>query len=218
MSDHDKPQGHGQANQNPDGMGLWALLREDRRNHHNTIWEQGFWALATHRFGNWRMGIRLKLLRFPFSIIYKILYKWVECTCGISLPYTVRVGRHVRIWHFGGIVIHAESIGHGVHIRHNTTIGVARTGQNFQLPVIEDNVDIGVGAVIIGPITVGRGTVIGANAVVNRDIPPYSLAVGVPARVIRRLSNPDDVDKCVNSDRIDPSGVKTGQRSEFGDS
>lgn len=187
-----RPSGHGEVNLNPEGMGLWALWREDRANHYGSVWEQGFWALAVHRFGNWRMGIRPKLLRAPFSLLYKVLNKVVEWTCGISLPYTMAVGRNVRIWHHGGMIIHAARIGDRVQLRQNTTIGVARTDHNYELPVIEDGVDIGAGAVIIGPIRVGRGAVIGANAVVNRDVPPYTVVAGVPARVIRQLPVPGE--------------------------
>jgi serine O-acetyltransferase len=150
------------------------------------VLEQGFWALVVHRFGNWRMNIKPKLLRAPFSIVYKLLYRMVEWTCGISLPYTVRVGRRVRIWHHGGMILHAASIGNDVQIRQNTTFGVARTNHNFDLPFIDDGADIGVGVVVIGAIRVGKNAVIGANAVVLNDVPDNAVAVGVPARIVRR--------------------------------
>jgi len=175
----------GEANHNPPGLGLLALLREDRRTHGGDWLDQGFWAVAVHRFGNWRMGVRPRALRLPFSLVYKFLDKWVQWTCGITLPYTVRLGRRVRIWHHGGMVLHAMSIGNDVHIRQNTTFGIARRERLHELPTIEDGVDIGCGAVILGAITVGKGTVIGANAVVLKDVPPGSVAVGVPAKVVR---------------------------------
>jgi serine O-acetyltransferase len=175
----------GDVNQNPPGMGLWALLREDRRTHGGKWLEQGFWAVAVHRFGNWRMGVRPRVLRLPFTILYKFLNKWVEWTCGISLPYTVKLGRRVRIWHHGGMILHARSIGDDVHLRQNTTFGIARKDQEFQLPTIEDRCDIGCGAVILGAVTVGHDSVVGANAVVLNDVPPNSVAVGVPARVVK---------------------------------
>ena len=177
----------GDVNNNPPGIGLLALLREDRRTHDGKWLEQGFWAVATHRFGNWRMGVRPRLLRLPFSILYKFLNKWVEWTCGISLPYTVKLGRRVRIWHHGGMVLHAESIGDDVHVRQNTTFGIARKDQEFQLPTIEDRCDIGCGAVVLGAVTIGNDSVIGANAVVLKDVPPHSVAVGMPAKVVKVL-------------------------------
>lgn len=181
------PPEHGSTNQNPPGVGFWQLVREDLRTHDGKILEQGFWALAVHRFGNWRMGVRPKLLRLPFSIAYKLLYRMVEWTCGISLPYTVKVGRRVRIWHHGGMILHASSIGDEVQIRQNTTFGVARTNHNFELPVIESRADIGVGVCVLGDVCVGEGAVIGANAVVLKDIPAYTVAVGMPAEVVKHL-------------------------------
>jgi serine O-acetyltransferase len=177
----------GDVNQNPPGIGLFALLREDRRTHDGKWLEQGFWAVAVHRFGNWRMGVRPRVLRLPLSVLYKFLEKWVEWTCGITLPYTVKVGRRVRIWHHGGMILHARSIGDEVQIRQNTTFGIVRTDRPYELPVIEDRVDIGCGAVIVGNLIVGHDSVIGANAVVLEDVPPYSVAVGVPAKVVKTL-------------------------------
>jgi serine O-acetyltransferase len=84
------------------------------------------------------------------------------------------------------MILHARSIGDDVHIRHNTTFGVARRDDNRAIPVIESHVDIGCGACVLGDVIVGRGSVIGANAVVLCDVPPGSLAVGIPARVIPR--------------------------------
>ena len=179
------PPQHGSANQNPTGIGLWALIREDLATHDGQLLEQGFWAIAVHRFGNWRLSVRPKLLRFPFSIVDKFLYKFVEWTCGISLPYTVTLGRRVRIWHHGGVVLHAASIGNDVILRQNTTFGVARTNHNFELPTIDDGADIGVGVCVLGPVRVGRGAVVGANAVVLADVPDFAVAVGVPAKIIK---------------------------------
>jgi serine O-acetyltransferase len=176
----------GSRNLNPAGIGFVALLREDLRTHGGSPFEQGFWAVAVHRFGNWRMD-RTKLLRAPLTLLYRFLVKWVEWTCGITLPYTVRLGRRVRIWHHGGMVLHAESIGDDVHVRQNTTFGIARKDALHQLPVIEDRVDIGCGVAILGAVRVGHDSVIGANAVVVKDVPPHSLAVGVPAKVVKTI-------------------------------
>ena len=180
------PVNRGDKNLNPLDIGFLALLREDLRTHDHNPFEPGFWAVALHRYGNWRMAIRPKLLRAPFSLAYRILSWLVELVGGIHLPYTVRLGRRVRIWHHGGIVLHARSIGDDVHIRHNTTFGIASRSQLRAIPTIEQRVDIGCGACVLGNVTVGHDSQIGANAVVVADIPPYSTAVGVPARVIKR--------------------------------
>jgi serine O-acetyltransferase len=180
------PLGLGDRNANPPGIGLIALLREDLRTHDGDILEQGFWAVAVHRFGNWRMSVRPKLLRAPLSLLYRFLFKWVEWTCGITLPYTTRLGRRVRIWHHGGMVLTARAIGDDVHIRQNTTFGVASRERPHEFPTIGDRVDIGCGACILGEVVVGHDSVIGANAVVVTDVPPCSIALGSPARAIRR--------------------------------
>lgn len=191
---HNAPASHpidehlGEFNLNPVGMTLFEILAEDLRTHERDLFSQGFWALAVHRFGNWRMDISPKIFRLPFSLLYKVLYKFIEWTCGISLAYTVRVGRRVRIWHHGGMILGARSIGDDVHIRQNTTFGVARRGDHRSLkPIIEDRVDIGCGAVIVGPITIGHDSQIGANAVVLKDVPSWSVCVGVPAKVIKTV-------------------------------
>jgi serine O-acetyltransferase len=176
----------GKTNQNPTGIGFIALLREDLANHYGSIWEQGFWAIAVHRFGNWRMGIRPKLLRFPFSLLYRVLNKCVEWSCGISLPYTVKLGRRVRIWHHGGMILHARSIGDDCQIRQNTTFGVVRTDHNEELPIIGNRVDIGCNACILGAVHIGDGAAIGAGAVVLKDVPANCIAVGVPAKIIHK--------------------------------
>ena len=181
----------GSSDQNPPGRSLLQLLREDWVTHDCTLWEPGLWLLAAHRFGNWRMGFRWKLARAPLTLAYRVLYFFVEMATGASLTYTVRVGRRVRIWHRGGMVFGAQSIGDDVHLRQNTTFGVARRGDPADAkPVIGDRVDVGAGACILGPVTVGHDAVIGANAVVLADVPPWGLAVGVPARIKARRPVP----------------------------
>jgi len=176
----------GDRNQNPDGLGLLALLREDLHTH-QSLFAQGFWALLANRLGNWRMGLP-RLLRPPFSLLYACVYRVCHWTTRIELPYIVRVGRRVRIWHHGGCVLGARSIGNDVQIRHNVTFGLANHGDPIHmLPILEDRVIVGAGAAVLGPIRIGHDSVIGANAVVTQDVPPHSLVAGIPGRVIRQL-------------------------------
>jgi serine O-acetyltransferase len=180
------PMPRGVSNCNPRGVGFWALVREDFVTHEREFLSQGFWAIAVHRFGNWRMGIRTRVLRLPCSLLYRFLYKLTQLCCGIDLPYTTQVGRRVKLEHFGGMILVARSIGDDVVIRQNTTFGVRNTKDLDGKPIIGNRVDIGAGAVLIGHIVIGDDAVIGANAVVVRDVPPGALAVGVPARVVQR--------------------------------
>lgn len=180
----------GDRNLNPAGIGFLALVREDLRTHENRLLEQGFWAIAVHRFGNWRMSVP-KPFRPPFTVLYRVLYRWVEWTCGISLPYTVRLGRRVRIWHHSGMILNAHSIGDEVHIRQNTTFGLSgRDEPGDAIPTIEGRVDLGCNVCVAGAVTIGHDSRIGANTLVITDLPPGSVAVGVPAQILRRLPLP----------------------------
>jgi serine O-acetyltransferase len=181
----------GATNLNPKGIGFWALVAEDFRTNDRDFLSQGFWALFWHRFGNWRMSVRLKLLRAPLTLIYRLMYKKCQWFGGIMLPYTVRVGRRVRIDHFGGMILVAQAIGDDVIIRQNTTFGIARLDAKTHRPVIGNGVEIGAGAVIIGSIHIGDGAVIGANAVVTKSVPARAVVGGVPARLLRMKKTPD---------------------------
>ena len=136
----------GRKNENPPELTFWQLLKEDFVTHESSLLEQGFWAVANNRFGNWRMGLKNPVLRAPCTLAYDALEKGIEIFGGITLPYTTKLGRRVRLWHHGGMIIGARAIGNDVHIRQNTTIGVAQTWRDDDLPIIEDGADIGCGA------------------------------------------------------------------------
>ncbi len=182
----------GRENANPPGLGFWALVREDLAIHDRDLLAQGFWALFWHRFGNWRMSVRPRLLRMPLTAIYRVMAKLTEWMGGIYLPYTVVVGRRVRLEHFGGMILVANRIGDDVIIRQNTTFGISALDKPQARPVIGDRVQIGAGAVLVGGIEIGADTVIGANAVVAKSLPAGVVAGGVPARVLRNLDVPGD--------------------------
>jgi serine O-acetyltransferase len=184
------PARKGSRDENPPGISLGALLREDFATHGRKWLEPGFWAVAVHRFGNWRMRIRPRVLRAPFSLLYRFLFTAVDWQWGIHLPYTVKLGRRVRIWYHGGIVIGAHSIGDDVHLRQNTTMGILTREDETSKPTIEDRVDVGAGACILGAVTVGHDAVIGANSVVVKDVAPHATVFGVPARPVN-LARPN---------------------------
>lgn len=145
---------------------------------------QGVWAIAAYRFGRWANHEAPRALRPAAKVAYLALFKLVEITTGISLPSNARIGRGFYIGHFGGIIVHPDTImGERCAISQGVTIGVlggARPG----VPRFGNDVYIGAGAKILGPVTVGDGAVIGANAVVLEDVPAGATAVGVPARII----------------------------------
>jgi serine O-acetyltransferase len=166
------------------GAGLLAQIVEDYRMHGRDWTRPGFQALAVHRFGNWRMEIQSRLLRAPFSVLYRTLYTGVRNVYGIELPYSARVGRGVVIEHQHGIVVHGKAvIGDGCILRHGVTLGNRSLDRPFEAPRLGANVNVGAGAKILGAVTIGDGAQIGANAVVCCDVPAGAVACGIPARV-----------------------------------
>lgn len=106
---------------------------------------------------------------------------------GIEVSPKVEIGGGLFLPHTVGTVIGAESIGDDCTIMQGVTLGSAEPDMGFASaarPVIGHGVLIGAGAKVIGRVFVGDGAKIGANAVVLRDVPAHSVAVGVPARVV----------------------------------
>ena len=165
-------------------------IRADLRAHRGDWAAQGFWALLVYRFGRWRYGVRSPWLRKPLSLLYKLLFKLVQILTGIELPCEAEIGPGFVIDHSGGIVISGYAkFGAHCRIRNGVVVGLARVDEPCA-PVIGDHVDIGTGAVLLGRITVGEHSLIGANAVVVKDVPPWSIAVGVPAVIRPRKDRP----------------------------
>lgn len=106
---------------------------------------------------------------------------------GGVIPFQADIGSGTVLGYQAcGIVIHKRCvIGKGCHISQGVTIG--GTSGLYEVPVLDDGVQVGANAVIIGPVHIGRNAIVGAGAVVNRDVPPYGVAVGVPAKVIKIL-------------------------------
>ena len=165
---------------------MFDNLQEDWRTHDRQLFRQGLWVIAVYRFGRWRYQIRRRWMRMPFSAAYRILWLLVEILTGIELPCEAIVGRRFRIDHFGGIIISGDAVfGDDCVIRNGVTVGLRNTGERGS-PVIGNRVDVGAGAKILGSIRIGDDVAIGANAVVLTDVPPHSIAVGIPARVLPR--------------------------------
>lgn len=108
---------------------------------------------------------------------------------GIELAARCEIGPGLCFAHTYGIVIGARRIGRNALIYHEVTIGAKEMDVAYtpeKRPLIGDDVVIGAGAKVLGGITVGNNSVIGANAVVTHDIPENSVAGGIPARVIKQ--------------------------------
>ena len=161
-------------------------IRADLRAHQGDWGAQGFWALLVYRFGRWRYSVRPAFLRKFFSLIYRILYKVVQIVTGIELPCEVPIGRNFVIEHSGGIVVSGfAKFGDNCRIRNGVVVGLSRV-EDPCAPSFGNNVDIGAGAKVLGPIHIGNNVLIGANAVVLTDVPDNCIAVGVPAVIKAR--------------------------------
>lgn len=125
------------------------------------------------------------LWRLRVPLLPRLLYATNRILFATVIPPSVKIGRNVLLGYSGlGIVIHKNAvIGNNVKISQNVTIG-GRSGHRM-VPIIEDDVEIGAGACVIGPIHVGQGAKIGANAVVLNDVPRKTVAVGIPARILK---------------------------------
>ncbi len=126
------------------------------------------------------------LYRKFFRTVAVLRHRFWSVVTGADIPINAKIGGGLMIPHPNGIVIHADcSIGPNCLLFQQVTLGHAGTG----VPVLGGHVDIGAGAKILGPITIGDDARIGANAVVLIDVPAGMTAVGVPAKIVNHESN-----------------------------
>lgn len=168
-----------------DKQSLFSQVAEDWAAHGKDWTLPGFRAVAVHRFGNWRMKVKPKVLRAPLSVVYRAMFRGVRNIYGIELPYTVKVGRRVVFEHQGGVVIHGGAeIGDDCVIRQGVTIGNKRLDEPFDAPKLGKRVNVGAGAKILGAVRVGDDAAIGANSVVMSDVAEGTTVVGIPAHPV----------------------------------
>lgn len=131
----------------------------------------------------------VRIIGLPIRIVY---FFYASYIIGFDLHERATIGKGFIIWHRGhGSVIHPNSkIGDNVSIRHNTTIGSNQIGTlgTQRAPIIGNNVHIGANCCIIGDITIGDNSIIGAGSVVTKDIPANSVVVGNPCRILKTLN------------------------------
>lgn len=163
---------------------------------------EGLWALCTYRLGRWvhtrwsRPGLGA-LARFALALawfVYSSLEVWVSLLVDIQLHVTAKIGPGLYVGHFKSV-----HVGPNVRIGRNCNIGqmswIAAAGPGFSpgAPVIGDRVYVGVGAKVIGPVTVGDDVAIGANAVVFDAVPEMAVVAGNPARIVSMKGSGDFV-------------------------
>jgi serine O-acetyltransferase len=180
-------------------MTTWTALKADTyRQFGHSNWRltfkeilrsRTFRVVATARLcqavslagGLWRMFL-------PFC---KLLHRHAANRAGVDFPWKAQIGAGFALTHGWGMVMSPGAVlGRNVTLFHGVTLGrrdrIAKDGQRvIGYPTLEDEVWVGPHAIITGGITIGRGSRIGGGAVVTEDIPPYSIVVGNPGKVVK---------------------------------
>ena len=139
----------------------------------------GVHALLAHRVAH-------ALHRAAVPLVPRLIAYASRAATGVEIHPAARIGRGLFIDHGMGVVIgETAELGDDVTIYQGVTLGGTGFATGKRHPTVEDNVTIGSGAKLLGPITVGHGAKVGANAVVIHDVPPNSTVVGNPGHVVR---------------------------------
>jgi serine O-acetyltransferase len=181
--------------------GWWAAIRRDiraalERDPAARHWLEvvlcypGWHALMLHRVAHLLWRCRLKL-------VARVVGYWARFLTGIEIHPAARIGGGFFIDHGMGVVIgETAEIGENVTLYHGVTLGGRSMAKTKRHPTVGENVVIGAGAEVLGPVRIGDNARIGAGSVVVRDVPPNSVVVGVPGRVTFRDGVP-------TADRVD---------------
>ena len=178
-------------------------------------------ALARHAIvcRNFRLVMTMRLCQAahanialrPFLPLLIVLHKLTSSSAAVDFPWKTRVGGGFALTHgWGAIVSHGAKIGSNVTMFHGATLGrrdrIAPDGtRSIGYPTVEDEVWIGPHAVIVGGVTIGRGSRIAANTFVTDDVPPYSVVSNGGTSIIRSNCVPDVMNPAPLIDPIQPS-------------
>jgi serine O-acetyltransferase len=144
---------------------------------------QGFWAIFQHRIAHAiYSSVKIPVLRQVLALISLCWQKIIEINTGISIPASAKIGHSFYIGHFGGIILNANSIiGDNCNISQGVTIGISGQDDKRGVPIIGNNVYIGVNSVVAGKISIGDHVLIGACSLVTSDVEENAVVSGVPA-------------------------------------
>lgn len=150
------------------------------------------WPIVIYRFGNWILKkCKIPIIKEILFIIYFIFKRLSEILTGIEIAQNAQIGKGLFIGHLGGVIIGNSSIGDYPSFHEGVTIGGAGRGENHGTPTIGNLVYFGAGAKVIGRINVGNNVIIGANAVVVKDIPDNVSIGGIPAKILNNKGSVD---------------------------
>jgi serine O-acetyltransferase len=147
---------------------------------HVLLFWPGLHAIWAHRLAH-------RLWRKNWKLAAHVIAYFSRTITGIEIHPGARIGRRFFIDHGMGVVIgETAEIGTDVMLYHGVTLGGVSAERGKRHPTIEDDVVIGAGAKVLGAIRIGKGSRIGANAVVVKDVEPERVVVGIPGRAIVR--------------------------------
>ena len=159
---------------------MFERVREDLWVH-RSVRTRAFWAMALYRFGRWSWTLPAPL-QWATGKLYGLLGVFMPILTGVTIDRRMTVGKRFHIIHPGGIIIHPGVVfGDRCGVMHQVTVGTNM--EHKGVPVIGDDVFLGTGAVVVGPIKIGDGATIAANSLVFFDVPADALAMGVPATI-----------------------------------
>ena len=157
----------------------WSYERSDWKGILKASLTDGTPAMIWYRLMQWARRWRLVPLELLFNRINTAF-------CGCVIGRGAEFGAGFVLIHSGGVVINGSVRGgDNIRIEHQVTIGAEKRAS----PVLGNDVFIGAGAKIIGPVHIGDGAKVGANAVVLHDVPPGATVVGIPAKVVRTANH-----------------------------
>ncbi len=159
----------------------------------------GMHAIWIHRLSH-------KLWKANWKLLSRFLSTFSRWLTGVEIHPGATLGRRFFIDHGMGIVIgETAEIGDDVTLYHGVTLGGTSWKAGKRHPTLEDNVVIGAGAQVLGPITIGKGGKVGSNSVVVKDLPANATAVGIPGRIV-----PDKKEQQEESSKREQAAQKFG--------
>lgn len=175
-------------------VGLRTLLAEDYRTHNRRLFSPGLHAVWVNRLGTWATRILPRFVRIVPWYLYCLGHWICRVVYGIEVAHTVKLGRRFQIGHQSAIVIHEfATFGDDCSVRQGVTLGISnmnhwRPGEG---PVIGNNVNFGVGSVVMGTVRIGDNVQIGPNCVITTDIPSDRVLFIPPPRVLPQKKDED---------------------------
>ena len=149
------------------------------------LFEAGF------KFSVWLRITRFLYLKgkraFPLFVFARMIYKHLEYKYSFDISYKAQIGPGLTIAHYGYIIVTSNTVlGVNCSLKPGVVFGKKLTSQTDGA-VIGNNVEFGVGSKVVGDVSIGSNVIVGANAVITKDVPDNCVVAGVPARVIRYL-------------------------------